>query len=289
MKALLQKQGGDASAPRFPELRGPYLGQKPPGRTPEMFAPGIVSAAYDMHSNIVFSPDGTEAFWSVIIPARGVAYGSGRTMVSRLIDGRWTYPKRAVFGGVPLEDVPVFHPGGQHLYDMADRPMPAGAPAGHEHIWMWDRGGPDGWQHPRPVDATVNNLPHHWQFSVDRAGTLYFTSTWNGARGIFRSRLINGAYAEPEHLGSRINAEGAGASFPFIAPDGSYLLFVRGRDEIVVSFADASGAWGDPISLGPDYRGMLPVVSPDGKYLFIGRAQRTYWADASIIEEVRRR
>jgi len=27
----------------FPKLTGPYLGQKPPGMTPEVFAPGIVS------------------------------------------------------------------------------------------------------------------------------------------------------------------------------------------------------------------------------------------------------
>lgn len=289
MKALLQQNGADISAPRVPDLRGPYLGQKPPGRTPEMFAPGIVSAAYGMHSNIVFSPDGTECFWSLMIPPRGVAYGSGRTMVSRLVDGRWTYPRRAVFGAVPLEDVPVFHPGGQHLYDMARRPMPSDRSGEGEHIWVWEKGGTDGWQNPRPVDATVNNLPHHWQFSVDRAGTLYFTSTWNGARGIFRSRMVNGAYAEPEYLGSRINADPAGASFPFVAPDGRYLLFVRGRDEVVVSFADASGAWGDPISLGPDFRGILPTVTADGKYLFIGRDERSYWADASIIEELRKR
>jgi ankyrin repeat protein len=289
MKALLQKQGAETSAPHFPQLNGPYLGQKPPGRTPEIFAPGIVSAAFSMHSNVVFSPDGTEAFWSVIVPARGVGYGSGRTMVSRLVGGRWTYPKRAVFDGVPLDDVPMFHPDGQHLYDMAERPMPAGFPAGGEHIWVWDRGGADGWRNPRPVDATVNSLRHHWQFSVDRAGTLYFSSTWNGASGIFRSRLVNGAYAEPEHLGPRINATGAGASFPFIAPDGSYLLFTRGRDDTVISFPDSSGAWGEPMSLGPEYRGMLPVVSPDGKYLFIGRDQRSYWADAGIIGELKLR
>lgn len=289
MTSLLREKGAETSAPRFPELRGPYLGQKPPGRIPEMFAPGIVSAAYGMHSNIVFSPDGTECFWSLMIPPRGAGYSTGRTLVSRLVDGRWTYPRPAEFAGTSLDDVPFFHPNGQHLYDMANRPMPAGQPAGGEHIWIWDRDATDGWRNPRPVDPTVNNLPHHWQFSVDRAGTLYFTSTWNGARGIFRSRLVNGAYAEPEHLGPRVNGEGGGGSFPFIAPDGRYLLFVRGRDEIVMSFADASGAWGGPISLGPDFRGILPTVTADGKYLFISREYRSYWADAGIIEELRKR
>jgi len=41
----------------FPSLKGPYLGQKPPGMTPEIFAPGIVSIEIMNHSSPVFSPD----------------------------------------------------------------------------------------------------------------------------------------------------------------------------------------------------------------------------------------
>jgi len=32
-----------AQQDNFPVLKGPYLGQKPPGKTPEVFAPGIIS------------------------------------------------------------------------------------------------------------------------------------------------------------------------------------------------------------------------------------------------------
>jgi hypothetical protein len=34
---------GSASPQEFPELKGDYLGQPPPGLTPEVFAPGIIS------------------------------------------------------------------------------------------------------------------------------------------------------------------------------------------------------------------------------------------------------
>jgi len=283
MIALLGGKGADQSPPRFPDLRGPYLGQKPPGRTPEVFAPGIVSARFGLHSNIVFSPDGTEAFWSLMIPPRTAGYGTGRTVVSRLVNGRWTYPQRVVFDAVPLDDVPFFHPDGQRLYDMSARALPGGQAAGKENIWVWQRSGA-AWTRPRPIDATVNRLPHHWQFSVDRAGTLYFTSTWAGARGIFVSRLVDGAYAEPAPLESAL---GPDAQFPFVASDGSYLLFTRGMQELCVSFRDAQGGWGAPVGLGPQFRGMLPIVSPDGKYLFLGRDGGVYWADASIIERSR--
>ena len=48
----------------FPKLTGPYLGQKPPGPTPELFAPGIISTEKNEHSPAIFSKDGNELFWS---------------------------------------------------------------------------------------------------------------------------------------------------------------------------------------------------------------------------------
>jgi len=44
----------------FSKLTGPYLGQKPPGMTPEIFAPGVVSSEHQEHSSLAFSPDGRE-------------------------------------------------------------------------------------------------------------------------------------------------------------------------------------------------------------------------------------
>jgi len=43
----------------FHALGGPYLGQKPPGMTPEIFAPGITSTGHE-EFKAVFSPDGKE-------------------------------------------------------------------------------------------------------------------------------------------------------------------------------------------------------------------------------------
>lgn len=47
----------------FPKLTSPYVGQKPTGITPEIFAPGIVSTdAWELHGT--FSPDGEEFFFT---------------------------------------------------------------------------------------------------------------------------------------------------------------------------------------------------------------------------------
>ena len=48
----------------FPVLKGSYLGQKPPGMTPEIFAPGIVSSEHQERSSLSISSDGREIWWS---------------------------------------------------------------------------------------------------------------------------------------------------------------------------------------------------------------------------------
>ena len=43
-----------AQGKEFPHLEGSYLGQKPPGMNPEIFAPGFVSTEHRDHSDILF-------------------------------------------------------------------------------------------------------------------------------------------------------------------------------------------------------------------------------------------
>ena len=45
-------------------LRGDYLGQQPPGETPVIFGPGIVSTAKN-ELNCAFSPKGDQLFFSI--------------------------------------------------------------------------------------------------------------------------------------------------------------------------------------------------------------------------------
>jgi len=69
--AFLSSHGADTGAPQFPVLVGPYMGQQPPGDTPQMFLEGIVSGPDRAHSSITFSPDGLEAYWTEMVPPEG--------------------------------------------------------------------------------------------------------------------------------------------------------------------------------------------------------------------------
>jgi hypothetical protein len=190
-------------------------------------------------------------------------------------------------GTVPLEDVPVITADGRRIYDMARRAVP-GQVVGKENIWVAERVG-DGWGNPRPLDSAVNALPHHWQFSVGGDGAVYFSSNWKGASGLFVSRPAGGRYEEPVPIGAPVRASGREA-MPFMAADGSYLLFQRNYD-LHVSFRSAEGAWLTPVplpaSVNTSDMEVCPVVSPDGRYLFFMRSGRVYWVDAAVIEDLR--
>ena len=48
----------------FPVLKGPYLGQTPPGMTPEIFAPGVLNNDKTGAFCTIFSPKGDEFYFT---------------------------------------------------------------------------------------------------------------------------------------------------------------------------------------------------------------------------------
>ncbi len=63
----------------FPVLKGPYLGQKPPGETPELFAPGIITTGM-FTRDVAMTPDGKYLFFM-----------SSRTLPKEKLPAKLTY------------------------------------------------------------------------------------------------------------------------------------------------------------------------------------------------------
>ncbi|UCF36216.1 MAG: PD40 domain-containing protein [Acidobacteriota bacterium] len=103
------------------ELRGPYLGQKPPGTQPEIFAPGIVSTDFYNHSSLTISPDGREIYW-----AMGPLDQPIRIYVSKWLAEGWTKPEIVSFTKDYNGDCPVLSPDGRSMYFNSDRPHEPG-------------------------------------------------------------------------------------------------------------------------------------------------------------------
>ncbi|MCX6555804.1 MAG: tetratricopeptide repeat protein, partial [Candidatus Aminicenantes bacterium] len=74
-------------------LKGPYLGQTPPGMEPKVFAPGIVSTAGNFEFSIAFSPDGREIYFT----RRKTLDGLNTMMTCRWEKAGWTAPEEAAF------------------------------------------------------------------------------------------------------------------------------------------------------------------------------------------------
>ena len=98
-----------------PFAKGPYLGQKPPGMTPEIFAPGIISTRFHEHSYAVFSPDGTEVYWSsFFIDSYKYDFPSGLLFMK--LKKRWSQPEYALISTKKDSGAPCFSFDGKKLY-----------------------------------------------------------------------------------------------------------------------------------------------------------------------------
>ncbi len=290
---LLSDKGAGTGQALFPVLEGEYLGQTPPpeGKA-EIFAPGIISSIWGPHSSAVFSPDGNEVYWAPMMTFPGEIYSRGGLLMMKREGGRWSAPGWAPFSGPEFnDDVPFFSRDGRRIYFISSRPLPGRQADDRERIWFADQTA-SGWSGPRPIDDNVNEMRMHWQFSLDADGDLYFSSSAPGGQGlgdIYRSRSVEGRYERPVNLGGPVNSA-AGESTPFIAPDGSYLLF--SRDYIIMAgFRRQDGSWSEPVGLGQEANGICPTVTPDGRYLFFismsdGR-RGVYWMRADVIEKAR--
>jgi ankyrin repeat protein len=283
---FLKKAGADTSAPRFPKLKGPYMGQTPPGDKPERFLPGIVSAHYNAHSPIVFSPDGREAQWTEMSPPEG------RVMGMKIVGDTWTYPE-PVYEGRDSS----FSPDGRRVYFIRVRPFregekPAGETDGWECFWYMERK-PSGWSEPVSVGEAVNSIGVHWQPSVDKEGHLYFSEF---EKNIYRSEYKDKEYQRPVKITELFKNDTLLGRSPFISPDADYLLF-SAEDKLHVSFKRRDGTWTDKISLGDEINtqglNSSPRVTPDGKYIFFvsaggGRPWGIYWVSAGVLDRLRK-
>ncbi len=74
----------------FPRLEGSYLGQKPPGMTPQPFAPGIITTDEDEGSS-GFALNGAAFLFQKFRERRCHTY------ITRLVDGVWTAPELIPF------------------------------------------------------------------------------------------------------------------------------------------------------------------------------------------------
>ena len=261
----------------FPVLSGPYLGQKPPGLTPEIFAPGIISTPEKNEFCASFSPNGMEFYFN-----RGM-----KIMVCLLKDGQWSSPEPVSFSaGLPAHEAHI-------TYD------------NKKIFWGWFKDGYgiyysdrilDGWSEAKSAGMEGRG------FSVtsDSSGQLFITKSGPGmipviARVATKEGVFIDMIAIAGEVNNTVGVENAkgfrNMSHPGISPDGSYMLFdCNGGSHLWITFRKADGTWSEAVDLSKHGIGRefgIPTVSRDGKYIFFSGNGDIYWVSVKIIEDLR--
>ncbi|KAF7769706.1 hypothetical protein PCIT_a2595 [Pseudoalteromonas citrea] len=265
----------------IPVLEGPYLGQEPPSLIPQIFAPGYVSTRHRDFSGS-FTPDMKEFYFSRL----NVDTEKWWLIRFKLENNQW---KESVVG--PRVGRPTLAPDGNTMH------------LGSQYMTRTS----SGW-------STVKSLGK--LFDRDDWGIMRLSSSIQGTyifddyknHDVLRiSEMKNGQRQPPKLLPSHINS-GKWTAHPFIAADGSYLIWDSekadgfGDKDLYISFRHNDGSWGNAVNLGKtintDAMEASAYVSPDGKYLFFNRSPLTakegegsegdiYWVSAQIIDTLK--
>ena len=241
--------------------------------TPQLFGEGVISTP-DYELNAAVLPDGKTVYFT-----KSTANMGFWTIVSsRLVNGRWTEPEVAPFSGRYSDADLAVAPDGSRLVFISRRPVPDRRGRPVPHIWYVERT-PTGWGEPRNA-AALNSDAGEYYPSVAADGTLYFESARGGGRGradVYRSRLVDGDYAAPEHIPGALNSE-FNEGDAVVAPDQSFMILTitgrpddMGMGDLYIA-EQREGAWSAPRHLPAGINSpaveFCPSLSPDGRTLY---------------------
>jgi hypothetical protein len=266
-------------------LNGPYLGQKLPGQTAELFAPGIISRGLK-ERDIAMTPGMDEIYYTALIG--GFRYTS--IMCVKQTEDGWSTPQIAPFAtNLNFKYYePCITPDGSRFYFVSDMPD-SGKEAKDSDIWYAEKTA-DGWGTPQNLGAPVNSDMDEYFPSVADDGDIYFTrNNPDGTSTIFYSANKSGEFTEPVILGDEINA-GRSRFNAFIAHDESYIIVPTygmedsyGGTDYYITFKDPQGRWKGPFNMGPEVNSdareeWSAYVSPDNSFLFFmsNRIEKDY-------------
>lgn len=266
-----------------------YLGQKPPGSVPEIFAPGIISINGRSDNGISFSTDLDEIYFSASKKDEDDAI-----YISKLEDHKWTNPKKANFTkGKETKEMHAFATAdGKRIYFTAYSEDATGDSTGTK-IWYVERLD-NGWSNAIQLDSPINDGDAFFSNQAKNGDLYYFNLTkWS----TYYAPNKNGNYPE-------IHEVGIVGVHAFIAPSQDYIVAnLRNKEDkerksdIYVYFKEKDGTWSKPINLGDtvnsNFPETCPSITPDGKYLFYnlyneeGGLSNFYWVSTEIISKLK--
>ena len=287
----------------FPVLTGPYLGQKPPGKTPEIFAPGIISTEGYEELCSGFLDDGRVFIFCRLKPGEDWKKKPTYWMVMK--EGVWSKPVEVPFNDLHPYNF-SFAADGKTFYFSTEWPEKKPRKLlKMKNLWKVKYANGI-WGEPEKLGPEINADSNSANYpTVAQDGTIYYMlddPDGCGRVDLVYHKLIDNKYGEIMNVGAPVNTASDELD-PFIAPDESYLIFLgnykdsRGSWDLYISYKDRDSNWTEPINMGNSINTSgwesRPYVTRDGKYLFFSRGDENpswadiFWVDARIIEDLK--
>lgn len=238
-------------------------------------------------NSIDFSGDGATMYLALLHQEVVTSQGLDGSSVpetalyeSRWVDGAWATPRLVSFSGNFKDYEPTLTADGSLMVFNSQRPYQDGRVPTANDLWMVERQGA-GWGTPRRIESitTFENEESYGSLTAD-GGLVFLAGRPDGSGGtsfdLYWSEFVDGEFRPAAR--HPVSTDEWGEGDPWIAPDGSYLIFTRWDDavgwsesvDLYISF-QVDGAWTTPAALealntaGADFG---PAVSPDGQFLY---------------------
>jgi len=244
-----------------PFAEGPYLGQIPPGSTPQVFAPGLIcdTRPHQGEGNGHFSADGNTFCFNRL----------GYVHIAEDTDQGWTRPKR--IKSIPYKAWSAcLSPDANSIY-FSYKYDPS-----KRRSYLRCMRTSQGWSLPQELGPAFSFASGG--FSVAADNSIYFKSRG----GFWIAPFVNNTW--PRAIKIPVEKGNLRPCHPGIAPDESFMVFYSIRPgaqggtetDLYLTLRGADGTWTKPRNMGPRintrYYEFSPRISPDKKYMFFTRS-----------------
>jgi hypothetical protein len=261
-----------------------YFGQTPPGGTPQIFAPGIISLPGRVEYGISIAPAGDEMLFAL------GNWPNKRTMIVKYQNNHWTTPDTVSFSTTRSAEEAIYSPDGSRVYYYAyNPPTPVG---GADLCYSIKIAGV--WSEPVNLETPLNTTQDEYHPCVVSDSSIYFE---NVSGKICYSKYQNGNYLPRVLMSSLFNDPAQAWGNPYVAPDESYFIFNSprpggfGNTDLYIAYKKPNGSWTNPKNLGNKINTATvecgAEITDDLLYMTFVSNNDIYWVSSGFIDSLR--